>query len=355
MLDSQTLDRFLAQFPKLSIGLVGDLFLDKYLELDQSLTEISIETGLEAFQVVRTRCYPGAGGTVLNNLQALRVGNLSAISVIGDDGEGYELTRELGIRGVNTAGVIVRTDRMTPTYTKPMLSQPHGEPRELNRIDTKNRTPQSTEVDQLVIEKLREAAPYLDALIVADQVTERNRGVITDAVRDELSRLGATHPNLLIFVDSRSHLGLFRNCTTKPNRTELDVALGRVGNPTDGNSPDLVLDAAREVSRRSGRPIFTTLGPDGILWSDGAHSVHVPGIVVEGPIDIVGAGDSTTAGIVAALCAGATAEQAAAVGCLVASITIQQIGVTGTASPEQVKDRLESAQWNRTIGEIPSS
>ena len=36
---------------------------------------------------------------------------------------------------------------------------------------------------------------------------------------------------------------------------------------------------------------------------------------------------------------GLTHEQAAAFGNLVASITIQQIGVTGTATPEQVRAR----------------
>jgi sugar/nucleoside kinase (ribokinase family) len=72
---------------------------------------------------------------------------------------------------------------------------------------------------------------------------------------------------------------------------------------------------------------------------------HVPGYAVAGPIDIVGAGDSTTAGIVCGLCAGATPVEAAALGNLVASITIQQIGTTGTASPEQV-----IARWREIDG-----
>ena len=55
--------------------------------------------------------------------------------------------------------------------------------------------------------------------------------------------------------------------------------------------------------------------------------------------DIVGAGDSCSAGITCAMVSGATHEQAAAFGNLVASITIQQIGTTGTASPEQVRQR----------------
>ncbi|HEY2911009.1 MAG TPA: PfkB family carbohydrate kinase, partial [Gemmataceae bacterium] len=54
---------------------------------------------------------------------------------------------------------------------------------------------------------------------------------------------------------------------------------------------------------------------------------------------IVGAGDATSAGIVCARASGASLAEAAAFGCLVASITIQQIGVTGTATPAQVRAR----------------
>jgi sugar/nucleoside kinase (ribokinase family) len=71
--------------------------------------------------------------------------------------------------------------------------------------------------------------------------------------------------------------------------------------------------------------------------------VHVPGYPVSGPVDIVGAGDSATAGIVSALLAGASAIEAAAMGNLVASITVQQLGVTGTASPEQVLARWKES------------
>ena len=60
---------------------------------------------------------------------------------------------------------------------------------------------------------------------------------------------------------------------------------------------------------------------------------------VSGPIDPVGAGDSTSAGIACAAAAGLDAAAAAAFGCLVASITVQQLGTTGTASPGQVRER----------------
>jgi sugar/nucleoside kinase (ribokinase family) len=67
----------------------------------------------------------------------------------------------------------------------------------------------------------------------------------------------------------------------------------------------------------------------------------VPGLRVSGPIDTVGAGDSAMAGIASALCCRASPVEAALVGNLVASITVQQVGTTGTATREQVWDRFQ--------------
>ncbi|MCC6447013.1 MAG: carbohydrate kinase, partial [Armatimonadetes bacterium] len=98
----------------------------------------------------------------------------------------------------------------------------------------------------------------------------------------------------------------------------------------------------RRLFERCGKPAFVTLGPEGILVFDRQGIARAPGVRVEGEIDIVGAGDSATAGIVTALCAGASPAEAALVGNLVASITIQQIGTTGTATREEALARLEA-------------
>jgi sugar/nucleoside kinase (ribokinase family) len=74
----------------------------------------------------------------------------------------------------------------------------------------------------------------------------------------------------------------------------------------------------------------------------------VPGVRVEGPLDPTGAGDSATAGAVLALAAGATLPEAALVGNLVASITVQQLATTGTARPEELAPRL--ALWTTQRG-----
>ena len=327
-----TIDQILQRLPALRIGVLGDLFLDRYLDIDAALTEPSIETGLAAYQVVRVRSYPGAAGTVINNLAALGVGTVLPIAVIGDDGEGYELRQALArLQTVDCRSLYADAGWRTPTYTKPMLGDGNGACRELNRLDIKNRTPLGGPHEGKVLEALTDLWPVLDALLVLDQVSEANCGVVTDRVRAVCKRLGETRPDKIVLADSRERIGLFRGAWLKPNNAECLKAVG--GSDVEA--------AARALAAKVGRPVFCTQGERGILVVDPAtDSVRqVAGFKVTGPIDPVGAGDSTSAGIAVALACGESLETAAAFGNLVASITIQQLGTTGTASPQQVRAR----------------
>src|SRR5262245_31834802 len=108
MLTDTSLERILAALPRLTVGVLGDLFLDRYLDLDAALTERSLETGQDAYQVIRVRSQPGAAGTVINNLVALGVKGVVVVSVIGDDGEGYELRRALNDLSVVDSRAVFR-------------------------------------------------------------------------------------------------------------------------------------------------------------------------------------------------------------------------------------------------------
>ncbi|HID06225.1 MAG TPA: carbohydrate kinase, partial [Armatimonadetes bacterium] len=311
---------------------------DKYLIIDRVLSEVSLETGLEAYQVVDKRCSPGAAGTICNNLAALRVGTIYALTVIGDDGEGYELKKGLRERGVCIDYLIESPQRFTPTYTKPMIRE-DGREREIERQDIKNRTPLPPNLEREIIDKLRELLPQVDAVIIQEQVQERNCGVVTDGVRESIAELATSHFDKIFFADSRERIGEFRNVMIKPNRLEAARAI----DPNWDGDVDIATAErfGRALLERTGKPVFLTMSEHGILVVTHDDVTHIPGIQVTGEIDIVGAGDSVTAGIVASLCSGATPVESAFIGNLVASITIQQIGTTGTASPEQVLEQFE--------------
>ena len=108
----------------------------------------------------------------------------------------------------------------------------------------------------------------------------------------------------------------------------------------------LVAWEAAEVASRlcllTEKPVFLTMGEDGILVAEGDSVTHVLAMRAPAEIDIVGAGDSATAGIVCALSTGATPIEAAALGNLCASVTIRKLGTTGTAAPDELREAWES-------------
>lgn len=337
------LESLLSRFAGLSIMVVGDFFLDKYLVLDPALDEPSLETGLTARQVVARRCMPGAAGTVVANLHALGVGDLLAVGVTGDDGEGYELRKGLSAMGVRLDGLFESPDRFTPTYIKPMNREPGGE-RELNRIDIQNRTPTPRALEDRLIDFMEDMTPGVDGVIVLDQVGRRNTGVVTDRVRDAIGDLGRNLPEKVILADSRERIGDFHHVIRKGNRDELRGVDEGTARPGEMGGADEKSGSGkmRGADETTARPVFVTLGADGLLLIDGEDRRHVPGVRVPEPVDTVGAGDSVTAGIVASLAAGATTMEAAQVGNLAASVTVRQLGVTGTASPAQLVDALKA-------------
>jgi bifunctional ADP-heptose synthase (sugar kinase/adenylyltransferase) len=333
-MSEQAVEHILTTVPRLTIGVLGDLFLDRYLDLDAALTEPSLETGLDAYQVVRVRAYPGAAGTVVNNLVALGVGRVMPLAVIGDDGEGYELHQALAaMPGVDTSAVFTWPGRRTPTYTKPMLHEAGQEARELNRLDIHNRTPLPIEAERHLLELLIEAGANLHGLVVLDQVSQPECGVVTTRVRMLVRGFGDVG-RFPVLADSRERIGLFQGVCLKPNHRECLRAVGQ--------AEDDLSALVTRLSRQAGAAVFCTRGEQGILLGkpEQAAPIEVPGYPVTGPIDPVGAGDSTSAGIICALASGLGHEEAAAFGNLVASITVQQLGTTGTATPEQVRQRF---------------
>src|SRR5262249_41424448 len=163
MLTDAIIEQILSRLPAVRIGVVGDLFLDRYLDIDSRLTEPSLETGLDAYQVVRVRSQPGAAGTVINNLAALGVGRIVPVAIIRDDGEGYGLRKALAkMPPVDQTRLLARQARRPPTYTKRMLKTPAQSARELNRLDIKNRKTTPDGAQAAVVHSLESAWSQVD-------------------------------------------------------------------------------------------------------------------------------------------------------------------------------------------------
>jgi len=332
------LSEIAGRYSKLRIAVVGDLCLDRYLEIDPARTEVSIETGLPVYNVARVRSQPGAAGTILNNLVTLGVGQIFPVGFCGEDGEGYELLRALGaLPGVDATHFFQTSARRTFTYCKPLIMEPGQPPRELNRLDSKNWTPTPAQVAERIADSVEELRGAVDAVILMDQVDVEETGVVTKSVLARVEALEKKAAPIPVLADSRRGLRGFSSVIFKMNAAELSALTGMPAQ----SSLEEIRHAAVKLSRQNQRAVFVTMAERGLVGAlpDG-RSEHVPALALRGTIDVVGAGDSVTANLSAALAGGAELREALSVAALASSIVIHQLGTSGSASVGQMRGLL---------------
>jgi len=322
------------RYRDLSIAVLGDFCLDRYLEIDPARKELSLETHLPVHNVVNVRAQPGGAGTILNNLAALGVGAIFPIGFVGEDGEGLELLNALGKRpGVRMDYVVRTAQRRTFTYCKPLVMTANQPPVELNRFDFKNWTPTPASLQKEVQERLEDAAGLVNAIIVLEQVDIPETGVVAKTVLAGLKGIVETNPQLLIVSDSRRGLRGYPPVTLKMNAAELRALTGATGDETI----DTIKKTAASLAQERGRIVFVTLAEKGIVAASPQGEIeHVPALPVRGPIDIDGAGDAVTANITSALTGGATLRESLEMATAAGSVVIHKLGTTGTASVDEL-------------------
>ncbi|MFQ6047759.1 MAG: PfkB family carbohydrate kinase [Phycisphaerae bacterium] len=328
-MDRSRLQQILEQITRARLAVLGDFCLDAYWFFDPSGSEISLETG-QPTQAVRQQRYGlGGAGNVVNNLIDLGVRRVWALGVVGDDLFGREMVGMLAARGAETAGMVVQSEGWdTPVYGKPYEGQ-----QELRRIDFGVFNRITAQSEQELIERLRRILPELDAVIINQQLA---RGVHSDSMIERLNRLAAEKPGSLLIVDSRDRAEKYRHVILKLNDLEAARICGRAKQPGEPVVADEAEAFARQLFQRTGRPVFITRSRRGNLVFDGRELHIEPGIQLLGRTDPVGAGDTAVAAIGAALAAGATPAEAATLANFAATVTVQKLQQTGTASPDEI-------------------
>ena len=314
------------------IGLIGDLCLDMYMDVDMRLSELSREVPNYTLPVVGERVSPGGAGNVAANLAALKPKALRVLGVLGQDWRGGLLKEALRARGVPTDGLVISPRATTNAYIKPVRRGYSDLLYESPRLDYENREALSGGDEAALMGALERAAQEVDVLCVCDQL---KNGCVTGRIRRRVCELA--RDGLRVIVDSRDRIGEDRDVIVKPNEMEAMRALNLNGAVT----PERMAQAALALSERSGRPALITLGENGCLAAEDGRVAHIPARRVSGPTDICGAGDSFLAALACALGGGADIRAAAALGNLGASVTIAKLGETGTASRAELMRAFE--------------
>jgi rfaE bifunctional protein kinase chain/domain len=327
----------LASIASQRIGVIGDLTMDGYWHADMTRSQLSRETPLYPRPVFRESYSPGGAANVAWNLADLRPASVFAFTVFGEDWRGELFSQVLKKAGVRLDDVITQPGWMTPFYGKVILMGYHSQ-QEDARLDFINTEPIKPETEQALIAKVKARLPELDALVVADY---QAIGVVTPEVTKALNQLAVEFSITLFVVDSRERVGNFRNMVIKPN----DIEAARFFFPDRDPaavSVDELSQAGIDWQKSNQRPVYITLGHRGCLVCDQGKAKFVPAIKIPPPIDTVGAGDTFLASLTAGLVGGATPVEAACLATLATGVTIRKLGVTGTASPQEILAQYDS-------------
>ena len=332
MMTQQRFNQITSQYRSKKIMIAGDFCLDRYFEIDPALEDVSLETGLPVYNVVRTRSQPGGAGTVLNNLLALGA-HTFPVSACGNDPEGWQLTQLLkNAKSCDLQGWCASADISTFTYNKPLIVYPQKEPRELNRLDIKNWRTTPSVLQRKIISNFKKILPHVDFCVLMQQVDKPETGVLCERVLKRMALLCREH-NVPCMGDSRLGLGHFPPMIFKMNRNELaHLSL------QDLSTMQKVRECALTIARKNEYPVFVSLAEEGICAATPEGDFfHENAFLTKGPIDVVGAGDAVTANLSLALCSGSALSEALELAMCAASIVIHKLGTTGTASVKELR------------------
>lgn len=326
---TELLKKILDDIKSVKIIVAGDFCLDAYWFIDESMSEISIETGEPTMPVNDHRYSLGGAGNVAANLAVLGAEDIYAFGVIGPDPFGTEMVRIMKETGINTEYLIKQEKEwITHTYAKPYTGD-----KELNRIDFGNFNRLSKKTADLLVSNLMKMIPLADAVIINQQVAS---GIHTDYFRIKLLEVITGFPENIFITDSRNFNDYYDGTIRKMNDIEAAHLCGIIKHPEETVTREEAVTFAGSLFRRFRKPLLITRGSRGSLTIDQSGISDIPGLMILSKLDTVGAGDSYMAGAASALAAGYDMITAATLGSLTAGVTVQKLFQTGTASPDEI-------------------
>ena len=328
-LTREQLDNVLDGMKNVRVGVLGDFCMDMYWYADMTRSELSRETPNFPLPITGEKMSPGAAGNVACNLLALEPASVSLFGVIGKDWRG-SLLKEAFEKLGSDIHFVESADRVTNAYIKPMMKGYTDVVYEASRLDFENIRPLNETDEAALIESVDKYAEGLDVLCVCDQM--RN-GCITEKVRNAVEKLA--EKGVKVIVDSRDNIGLYKGVIVKPNDIEAARALG------GEVAPD---KACELLAKKNGTLAVVTAGGDGCFVSDGEKTAHVPAFPAEPPFDICGAGDTFLSAFALGIGGMADAFDAAAAANMASAVTIKKLGMTGTASKDEIRALLEGGK-----------
>jgi D-beta-D-heptose 7-phosphate kinase/D-beta-D-heptose 1-phosphate adenosyltransferase len=320
--------KYLDQFPKAKILVVGDLMVDHYIW--GNVSRISPEAPVPVVEVTAESIRPGGAANVFNNIVSLD-GQADLCGVIGADEPGRWLQQEVKQCGASIDGLVSEEQR--PTIQKTRIVA-HSQ--QVVRYDREKRHPISAvtqhKLFEFILNKMQ-SPDGCDCLVLSDYA----KGVITQGLTKDLLSLAKKNGVPTIVDPKVSHMDYYREVTVvTPNHLEASQASG-----VDIIDEQSLLEAGHRLLKRLHcEAVLITRGEKGMsLFEKNGEVTHIP-TMAKAVFDVTGAGDTVVGTLGLALASGATLTEAATLANYAAGVVVGIVG-TATVSRQMLKEALK--------------
>jgi D-beta-D-heptose 7-phosphate kinase/D-beta-D-heptose 1-phosphate adenosyltransferase len=325
MISSAAAQDLLQKITRLRVLVIGDVMLDHYIWGDA--TRISPEAPVPVVDIARDTYAAGGAANVALNIASLGA-TCAVAGYFGSDEAGQRLTEILAEKKITA----IRTPGSGATILKTRVLVQH---QQLCRLDRES-APHTYRIDSAQIESLlKKAIEQHDAVIFSDYA----KGLLSDELVETVHRL-ARAAGKFIALDPKPRRPLaFKDLDLiTPNRRE---ALQLAGITPEPHQPFPAENVCARLHERYGtRNLVITLSEDGLLLSKNGKAGKVIPTAAREVFDVSGAGDTSLASLVLALCAGADLETAADFANAAAGVVVAKIG-TAAVTPTELLKYLE--------------
>ncbi|HIE65169.1 MAG TPA: D-glycero-beta-D-manno-heptose-7-phosphate kinase [Nitrospiria bacterium] len=305
------LNRFLTQFSRKKILVLGDMMLDHYIW--GSVRRISPEAPVPVVNVQSESVLLGGAGNVLQNILTLG-GDGMICSVVGSDDAGKWIRDEIFSKGVPLEGLVVEDDRPTTKKTRIIAHQ-----QQVVRYDHEERAQIKLKTERKMAAFIADHLMEIDGIVVSDYA----KGVVTERLMKKVISW-AKKRGIPVVVDPKvDRLSYYKNVTMiTPNHLEASEGSGI--EIVDEKS--LCTAGKKLLKNLKCEAVLITRGEQGMsLFEKNGKVTHIPTEAKE-VYDVTGAGDTVVGTLSLALAAGASFAAAARMANHAAGIVVGEVG-----------------------------
>lgn len=319
-------EKIIEKFQRKNILIVGDLFLDEYIY--GNMLEISKEGPIPVVNTKKRSYFPSAAGYTAVALKALGL-NVHLVGFVGHDNNGKILIDELVKHKINIDGVFIHEKMKTNTKMRINAGETHTPMQEILRVDSTYSKKLSNSWQEELLQVIMKKIKLVDAIMMVDKLSSI---IIEDFMKKVVNIAQKSHKPIIADSEILNHTFCNFNLIIAN-----DVEASFATHIKIVDSATLRMAGTKLLNAQENENVVVTRGAEGMtVFEKNGHITDLP-TQAQKVFNVVGAGETVTAAMTAALVGGASIIEAAQLANYAAGISVRQSGTSVVLKDELIR------------------